>query len=176
MISVGITGQAGFIGTPLFNYLNLDSDHFSVIPFEDSIFEDSGLLNNWVSQCNVLVHLAAMNRHSDPEVLYATNIKLVEKIITSLENCNSKAHVLFSSSVQEAYDNPYGNSKKVGRELFIQWAERSGGQFTGLVIPNVFGPFGQPFYNSVVATFCHQLSTGEDPVVVNDKELNLIYV
>jgi len=74
------------------------------------------------------------------------------------------------------FDNPYGLSKKEGRELLMQWAERSGGKFTGLVIPNVFGPFGHPFYNSVVATFSHLLSRGEEPTLQDDKLLKLIYV
>lgn len=176
MIKVGITGQSGFIGTHLFNYLSLDSDCYQLIPFVDSIFDDSDLLTDWVSQCDAIVHLAAMNRHTDSNELYITNIRLVEKLILSLESCDSRAHVLFSSSSHEAFDNPYGNSKKEGRELLIQWAKRSEGKFTGLVIPNVFGPFGQPFYNSVVATFCHQLVQGEEPMVDNDKALNLIYV
>jgi UDP-2-acetamido-2,6-beta-L-arabino-hexul-4-ose reductase len=83
---------------------------------------------------------------------------------------------LFSSSSQEERDNLYGKSKKEGRELMIKWAEKSGGKFTGMIIPNVFGPFGHPYYNSVVATFCHQLTHNETPRIDVDGELKLIYV
>jgi UDP-2-acetamido-2,6-beta-L-arabino-hexul-4-ose reductase len=93
-----------------------------------------------------------------------------------MEKIDSKAHVLFSSSTQESFDNPYGKSKKEGREILKSCAERSGGKFTGLVIPNVFGPFGHPYYNSVIATFSHQLTHGEEPKLNDDKVLNLIYV
>jgi UDP-2-acetamido-2,6-beta-L-arabino-hexul-4-ose reductase len=176
MIRVGITGQAGFIGTHLFNAFKLEPEVFSVVPFEDEYFNKPAVLHKWVSECDAIVHLAALNRHEDPEEIYRTNIRLVKDLILALEKTGSRAHVLFSSSTQEKDDNPYGLSKKEGREHLIAWAERSGGRFTGLVIPNVFGPFGLPFYNSVVATFCHQLTHGEQPVLKEDKLLNLIYV
>jgi UDP-2-acetamido-2,6-beta-L-arabino-hexul-4-ose reductase len=122
------------------------------------------------------MHLAAMNRHNDPEVIYKTNIKLVKQVIEACEATGSKPHILFSSSTQEERDNLYGQSKKEGRMLFEKWAMESGSGFTGLIIPNVFGPFGHPYYNSVVATFCHQLTHNEIPKIDIDGELKLIYV
>ena len=124
----------------------------------------------------MIVHLAAMNRHNSPEIIYQTNLGLVKLLIASLVRTNSKAHVLFSSSSQEERDNLYGKSKKEGRELFSQWAQNSGGIFTGMIISNVFGPFGHPYYNSVVATFCHQMSHGETPNIDVDGDVKLIYV
>ena len=85
-------------------------------------------------------------------------------------------NVLFSSSSQEERDNLYGKSKKEGRTLLSDWAKSAGGKFTGMIIPNVFGPFGQPNYNSFIATFCHQLSHGETPSIDTDGEVKLIYV
>jgi len=176
MLKVGITGQAGFIGTHLFNYLNLKKDEIITVPFQDNYFENDNLLNDFVKECDVIVHLAAMNRHGDPQVIYDTNIKLVKQLIAALEATSKKNHVLFSSSTQEERDNLYGKSKHDGRLLFEQWAEKNKGSFTGFVIPNVFGPFGNPYYNSVIATFCHQLTHGEQPKIVIDADLQLIYV
>ncbi len=176
MIRIGITGQAGFIGTHLYNTLGLFSEEFQRIDFSKEYFEDEIRLNDFVSQCDVIVHLAAMNRHNDPQVIYDTNIGLVQKLIQSLTQTSSKAHVLFSSSTQEERDNLYGKSKKEGRELIMNWARNSGGKFTGMIIPNVFGPFGHPNYNSVVATFCHKLSHGETPKIEVDGDIQLIYV
>ncbi len=176
MIKVGITGQAGFIGTHLFNTLGLYPDHFERIPFEDVYFKDTDKLNTIVRSCDTIIHLAAMNRHNDPEVIYNTNIGLVKQLIAACEETKSTPHILFSSSTQEERDNLYGKSKKEGRELFIRWAEKNDASFTGLVIPNVFGPFGHPYYNSVVATFCHQLTHNETPKIDVDGELKLIYV
>jgi UDP-2-acetamido-2,6-beta-L-arabino-hexul-4-ose reductase len=84
--------------------------------------------------------------------------------------------VLFSSSIQEQRDNAYGRSKREGRKLFENWALQNNGKFTGLIIPNVYGPFGQPYYNSVIATFCHQITHAETPEIKVDGELKLIYV
>ena len=66
MLHVGITGQAGFMGTHLFNHLSQDKDQFSMVPFEDEYFRDENILREWVQKCDVIVHLAAMNRHNDP--------------------------------------------------------------------------------------------------------------
>lgn len=176
MIKIGITGQAGFVGTHLYNTLNIRKDDFQTIPFEDAYFSDESKLNGFVQSCDAIVHLAAMNRHNDSEVIYQTNIGLVKQLIDACEVTQSKPHILFSSSTQEERDNLYGRSKKEGRQLLEQWAERNQAQFTGLVIPNVFGPFGNPYYNSVVATFCHQLTHQEQPKIEVDGEIKLIYV
>jgi UDP-2-acetamido-2,6-beta-L-arabino-hexul-4-ose reductase len=176
MLKIGITGQAGFVGTHLYNTLGLYPKEFQRIDFKKNFFKNETDLDTFVSQCDVIMHLAAMNRHNDPEVIYEANVGLVQKLTNALIRTKSKAHVLFSSSTQEERDNLYGKSKKAGRELLVNWAKNSGGKFTGMIIPNVFGPFGQPNYNSVVATFCYQLSHNEVPKIEVDGEMKLIYV
>lgn len=175
-LKIGITGQEGFVGQHLYNTIGLFPEEFERVDYQIDFFKDEQKLQNFVAQCDVIVHLAAMNRHNDPQVLYDTNIGLVKQLINALEFTKSTAHVLFSSSSQEERDNLYGKSKKEGRELLIQWAEGAGGTFTGLVIPNVFGPFGHPYYNSFIATFSHQLSHNEQPKIEIDGEVKLIYV
>lgn len=176
MIKVGITGQSGFIGTHLYNAIGLDPIKYERVPFKKEYFSSMEHLANFISQCDVIIHLAAMNRHWDSRLIYQTNVELVEKLVSALEATKSKAHVLFSSSIQEEKCNEYGKSKLLGREILYDWSLKSGGTFTGLIIPNVFGPFANPFYNSVVATFCHQLSQNENPKIENDSDLKLIYV
>lgn len=176
MQKVGITGQSGFVGKHLYNTLGLYKDEFERIDFQRSFFESEVALDAFVRKCDVIVHLAAMNRHNDPEVIYRNNIELVDKLVTSLNRTGSKAHVIFSSSSQEDRDNLYGKSKREGRENLCNWAVSSGGIVTGMIIPNVFGPFGHPYYNSVVATFCHQIAKAERPVIQVNGDLKLIYV
>ncbi len=176
MIKVGITGQSGFIGTHLYNTLGLYPAQFERIPFEDNYFGDDSRLKSFVKNCDAIVHLAAMNRHNDPGTIYETNIRLVKQLILACENTGANPHILFSSSTQEERDNLYGKSKKEGRKLFEKWAEKNNAPFSGMIIPNVFGPFGNPYYNSVVATFCHQLTHNEIPKIDVDGTLNLIYV
>lgn len=174
-MKVGITGQSGFVGRHLTNFLSLQPN-IEIVPFQKNFFEQKNDLVAFVGKCDVIVHLAGMNRHHDSDVIYQTNISLSEKLILALKECNSAAHVIFSSSTQEEKDNVYGNSKRVAREKIEEWANENQGFATGLVIPNVFGPFGKPLYNSVIATFCHQLTHGENPTIIQDGALKLIYV
>ncbi|WGF92208.1 NAD-dependent epimerase/dehydratase family protein [Aequorivita marisscotiae] len=176
MLRIGITGQHGFVGTHLYNTLGLHPKEFERIEFQKEYFKSEKELDTFVSKCDVIVHLAALNRHNDQEVIYKTNVELVENLIASLKRTESKAHIIMSSSSQEERDNLYGKSKKEGRELFVQWAKEANTTFTGMIIPNVFGPFGHPYYNSVVATFSHQIANGESPEIQVDGDLKLIYV
>jgi UDP-2-acetamido-2,6-beta-L-arabino-hexul-4-ose reductase len=176
MKKIGITGQKGFVGYHLYQTIKLLKDEFDLVDFDRSFFENDSELDNFVLQCDVIVHLAALNRHNDPEVIYEMNTGLVNKLVASLDRTKSQAHVIISSSTQEERDNLYGKSKKEGRLMLSDWSNRAGGRFTGMVIPNVFGPFGQPYYNSVVATFCHQVSHNETPKIDVDGQLKLIYV
>ncbi|WP_172915888.1 polysaccharide biosynthesis C-terminal domain-containing protein [Capnocytophaga canimorsus] len=176
MKKIGITGQEGFVGKHLYHTLGLFTEEFERVPYNKSIFENENELDAFVSQCDVIVHLAAMNRHESEQVIYETNVGLVNKLIAALERTGSKAHILISSSTQEERDNLYGKSKKEGREALVNWANTNGGKVTGLIIPNVFGAFGKPFYNSFIATFCYQLTHNQIPNVANDGEVKLIYV
>lgn len=173
---VGITGQIGFIGSHLTNFIKSKPEEFEIIPFYDEYFESPVNLKNFVSSCDCIVHLAAVNRDSDPNLIYNINILLVEKLISALKGLKKNPHIIFSSSIQEDKDNPYGRSKKTGRTILRQWADKNAACFTGLIIPNVFGPSSKPFYNSVVSTFSYQLNNNKTPKIDIDAELNLIYI
>ena len=172
---VGITGQAGFVGTHLYNRLALHKE-FERVSFDDSYFNNDYQLRTFVRSCDVIVHLAAMNRHPEPQVIYDTNLSLAKQLIFSMEAENVNPYIFFSSSTQEELDNPYGKSKKDCRELFENWAKKSGASFTGMVVPNVYGPFSRPYYNTFIATFAHQLINGENPSVHIDANVKLIYI
>lgn len=175
MIKVGITGQAGFMGSHLYNYLGT-KENIQHINFKRFFFENERDLEQFVKECDVIVHIAAMNRHDDQRVIYDTNIGLVNKLIAACEATSATPKIIFSSSTQEERDNLYGKSKRDGREALENWAKTNGAKVSSLVIPNVFGPFGKPFYNSFIATFCHQIVNGEKPTIHNDGEVNLIYI
>lgn len=176
MIYIGITGKQGFLGTHLFNRLGLEPEKFTIVNFNREWFNDYVSLDNFVKKCDVIVHLAALNRHDNPTIIYETNIDLVRKLINSFNRTQCKPSVIFSSSSQEGKENLYGKSKREGRELFSAFAKANHSKFTGMVIPNVFGPFGEPYYNSVVATFAHQIAHNKTPKIEVDGNLKLIYV
>lgn len=175
MVKIGITGQNGFIGNHLYTSLSLH-DSIELINFENQFFDEDNLLQTFVSNCDIIVHLAALNRHEDQQVIYDTNVELVSKLIKACENTNSKPHIIFSSSTQELKDNLYGKSKKDGKALLETWALNSKGKITSVTIPNVFGPFGKPNYNSFIATFCYKLTHNEVPEIHVDSKVDLIYV
>jgi len=175
MIKVGITGQSGFMGSHLYNYLETKND-IELITFKRDCFSNDKSLQKFVKSCDVIVHVAAMNRHEDSQVIYDTNINLVNKLTKACDVANAAPKIIFSSSTQEEKDNPYGKSKKEGRLLLEHWANSNNTSVITLIIPNVYGPFGKPFYNSVVSTFCYQLIHNETPRIDVDGELKLIYI
>jgi len=175
MIKVGITGQSGFMGSHLFNYLKTKNS-IELINFKKGYFDNYDKLQEFVKKCDVIVHLAAMNRHLDPQVIYDTNINLVNKLTKACDVVNVAPKIIFSSSTQEGLENPYGKSKKEGRLHLEQWARVNNTYIATLIIPNVFGPFGKPYYNSVVSTFCYQLIHNETPTIDVDGQLKLIYI
>ena len=176
MTKVGVTGSNGFIGWHLCQILKLNFDKFELVEFRREWFNENENLDVFVSQCDIIVHLAGLNRHSEESVIYDTNIGLANKFIDSFNRTNFKGQVLFSSSIQEERNNVFGNSKKEARGIFSKWAKDKETHFKGLIIPNVYGAFGVPFYNSVVATFSHQLVNNESPKIETDTTLNLIYI
>ena len=175
MKKIGITGGNGFVGQHLFNTLS-QNKNISLIPFQRNFFENESKMDDFVENCDVIVHLAGLNRSNDEEVIFNVNISITNKLISSLNRTKSKPHIIFASSTQEYMNNFYGKSKKIARLNLKNWSLSNNSIFTGLIIPNVFGPFGVPYYNSFISTFSHQLINNEVPEIKIDNEVKLIYI
>jgi UDP-2-acetamido-2,6-beta-L-arabino-hexul-4-ose reductase len=154
--------------------LSLDAKT-QAVPIPRAEYMDPGALAAVVGHCDTVVHLAGMNRGEEDE-LFHTNFDLVERLIRAIDSAQSRIHVVFASSTQRDRSTAYGRSKKQGENLFRDWARRMGNRLTVLVIPNVYGPGCRPHYNSVVATFCHQLAHGQLPVVLDDREVEFAWI
>jgi len=174
-IRVSVTGSDGFIGYHLSTHIKHLHNYMTLIPFSNEFFGNKEKLKNCLRQCDVIVHLAGKNRGDDKDI-YKINIHLVNMLVSALESLDEKKHVIFASSSHEGKNNAYGLSKQKGHETLRSWAEKSNGTLTTFIIPNVFGPFCKPFYNSVIATFCHQLNNNERPEIFVDAEIGFIYV
>lgn len=170
---IGITGADGFLGWHLRCLLHGDTRD-TAVPCDQVSFADDHALDNLVVTSDAIVHFAGINRGTADEVLNG-NLAITDRLIAALVRSGRAPHVLFASSIQIEHDNPYGQAKRVCAEHLQTWADGCGARFTTVVLPNVFGEFGRPFYNSVVATFCHQLVHGEEPRIVADAPLELIH-
>ncbi len=175
MIKVGVTGGNGFIGKHLVNTIQLSPQEFELIQFNRSWFDNEELLISFIRSCDIIIHMAGINRDSD-ENIKAGNIGMAEKLTNALNKVDLNTVVLFAGTTQEKLSNVYGDSKREARNIFKKWASDSKGKFTGLLIPNVFGPFGKPEYNSFISTFCHRIVNGQTPEIKVDSIVNLIYV
>jgi len=175
-LRIGITGQNGFIGYHLSQTIKYTRSDWTLVRFERSYLENSKSLDSFVSSCDVIVHLAGVNRAETDQKVYDSNLRLSTVLNEALIKTSFKGHLLFASSSQENGDSIYGKSKKKSRVLLENIIDSLGGKFTGLIIPNVFGPFCKPNYNSFVATFCSKILNNEAPEVIQDANAPLLYV
>lgn len=171
-----ITGQEGFIGYHLYNSLKYRYPKLKLIDFRKTFFEDENLIDKAFSKSDIIIHLAGVNRSEDQDYLYSENIKLGQKIINSFKRIDFKGKLIFASSTQEEHKNHYGKAKKITREFFYNESISCGFDFIGLIIPNVYGPFCRPNYNSFISTFSQNLINGNKNSIIEDKQIPLIYI
>ena len=173
---IGITGQNGFIGYHLKQTIKYKHSDYTIVPFQKSFFEKEDSLKNFISSCDVIVHLAGVNRAKTDIEVYDGNMMLTNVLNKALLGSKFRGQLLFASSYQENEDSAYGRAKRSSRVLLEGTMNDLGGSFTGLIIPNVFGPFCKPNYNSFVATFCSKIINEESPKIINDNKVSLLYV
>lgn len=172
-LRIGITGASGFLGWHTRVFLHVTKAH-DVVPVGRGEFGDAGTLRDKLAQCDAVIHLAGMNRGEDTSVRNV-NEALARSLTEALADTGSAPHIVFANSTHSTRGTAYGESKRNAAATLGSWAERRGARFTNLIIPHIFGECGRPFYNSAVATFCHQLAHGETPSIIEDGELELIH-
>ncbi|ELC8465865.1 polysaccharide biosynthesis C-terminal domain-containing protein [Clostridium perfringens] len=173
-MKVLVTGAKGFIGKNLVSTLERE-DKYEIICIdrENSKEElEKGVLNS-----DFIVHLAGINRPKDEEEFFKGNTGLTEEIIEILKKNNKNTSILITSSIQADLDNAYGQSKKGAEEALIKYMADTKGSVFIFRLPNVFGKWCRPNYNSAIATFCHNIARGEE-VWISDpsKEMTLVYI
>lgn len=175
-MKVGITGGHGFIGWHLRCYLKTRNDVEEVRIAGRETFAHPEQLQAFAVGLDLIVHLAGVNRAPEEEV-FSQNILLADDLIRAVEAAAATPCIIYSSSTQ-AVDakTSYGRGKAEAARRLAAWAKNSGGRFIELIVPHVFGEYGRPNYNSVVATFCHQITRGEAPSVTGNGLLTLVHV
>ena len=175
-MKVTITGQDGFIGFHLYNTIKYKFHKIELIDFRKNYFKESDKIDQIFSSTDVIIHLAGLNRHDDENYLLDQNIILGKKIIDSIIRINFKGKLIFASSIQQKDDNAYGVSKRKSVENFFNASSKYAFTFINLVIPNVFGPFCKPNYNSFIATFCYNSLNKKKNIIKKNKDVPLIYI
>lgn len=169
-----ITGSNGFIGRNLAVRLG-ELGGYEIVEFtRDHSVAD---LRERVSLADAIVHLAGVNRPADVKEFVEGNADLTTRLCEYINEAGRQIPLILSSSIQAELSNPYGESKRAAELAVEQLAERSGNPVAIYRLPNVFGKWCRPNYNSVVATFCHNIAN-DLPIQINDPavQLNLVYV
>jgi len=173
-MQVLVTGSNGFIGKNLLERLSR-IENVTVDSFNKSNSIDT--LASKVNKADFIFHLAGVNRPENIKEFYEGNRELTQNLVEVVKQSNRKIPILMSSSTQIERDNDYGKSKLGGEAALKDYAVESGSTVYLYRLPNVFGKWSRPNYNTVIATWCHN-STHDLPIEINDAsvELDLVYI
>ncbi len=174
MKKILITGARGFIGRNLAARLT-QADDLMVFPYD--LENEPAELTTWLGQADVVLHLAGINRPRSVEEYEAGNAGFTEEICQILRRLGRTPKIVMSSSIQAEQDNPYGTSKRRAEESLKAFSRETGAPVSIYRLKNVFGKWCRPNYNSVAATFCHNIAH-DLPISISDpaREIELIYV
>ena len=171
-----ISGYNGFIGKHLTRALKANNEVFSYKFLEKKDFKSVSNLQKKILQDDCIFHFAGINRSKLDDEVYKKNEEINLKLFEALNNISFKGKLFFTSSTQETKNTPYGKSKRNARIRFLDQSSELGYSFHGLMLPNVFGPFCKPNYNSFIATFCNNTILNKPSIIHNDEQISLIYV
>ena len=169
-----VTGAKGFVGKNLIAELR-NKNYTEIFEFDLDTKEE--LLEHYCAEADFVFHFAGINRPQNQAEFMEGNFGFTSKLLDTLKKHSNVSPIIISSSIQAALDNPYGQSKKAGEQLLLDYEKETGAKVLIYRFPNVFGKWCKPNYNSAVATFCHNIAN-EIEITVNDPnvEMSLIYI
>ena len=184
-MNILVTGAKGFVGKNLCEALkNIRDGKDKTRPelkidevYEYDIDSVPEQLQDWCQKADFVFNLAGVNRPKDQSEFMTGNFGFASTLLDTLKKCGNNCPVMLSSSIQAALDNPYGESKRAGEELFFNYSKETGAKVLVYRFPNVFGKWCRPNYNSAVATFCNNIAN-DLPIQVNDPSvlMHLVYI
>ncbi len=174
MMKILVTGAKGFIGKNLI--VELKNQGYNNI-FEYNKDTDSDLFDKYCKEADFVFHLAGVNRPKDPSEYMDGNYGFTSLLLETLKRNENTCPIMISSSTQAEISNPYGISKKAGENLIFEYSKETGAKVLVYRLPNVFGKWCKPNYNSAVATFCHNIAH-DLPIKINNPNvlMNLVYI
>lgn len=169
-----ISGASGFLGTNLVTRLKALGYQNLLLVNRDT---NGDTYKSYIEKASFIFHLAGVNRPNQVEEFTQGNINLVEQLVQWHRQIKSKAPIVLSSSTQAISDNPYGKSKKAGEDVLLAYANERKIPIYIYRLTNIFGKWSKPNYNSVVATFCHNVSR-DLPIIIHDAlaKISLVYI
>ncbi|MFZ1363248.1 MAG: NAD-dependent epimerase/dehydratase family protein [Candidatus Nanopelagicales bacterium] len=174
-MTIAITGPDGFIAWHTRAFLKAttgeDAIHIGRAEFADPVLMDGAL-----TQATSVIHLAGVNRSTSDDEIRTVNPQLAMLLVESLERTGHSIPVVYGNSIHSLGDTIFGQAKLEAANILKAWGERAGAPIVDVVLPNIFGEYGTPQYNSVVATFCHQLANDEEPTLNGDSVIPLLHV
>lgn len=169
-MKVLVTGANGFIGKNLCLFLS-EIATIEILKFDQE--NSNKELNEMLGNADFIVHLAGTNRPQSIDEFYRGNTDLTKRIIDTLNAKDLKTPLIFASSIQAGLNNDYGKSKKMAEDYIVD------NYPPGIIfrLHNVFGKYCRPNYNSVVATFCHNIVHGKNIKIDKyDAPIELVYI
>lgn len=185
-----VTGAAGFVGKNLVAALaNIRDGKDRTRPllsiteiYQYDIDTEPALLDAYCASADFVFNLAGVNRPQDPAEFMSGNFGFASTLLDTLKHHGNTCPVMLSSSIQATLigrygQSDYGRSKLAGEELFFRYSAETGAPVLVYRFPNLFGKWCRPNYNSVVATFCHNMAH-DLPIQVNDRstQLEMLYI
>jgi len=173
-LSILVTGAKGFIGKNL--VAELKNQGFMDI-FEYDIDTSTTELDSFCQSATFVYHLAGVNRPQNNTEFMTGNCGFTAALLAMLQKHNNNCPLVLASSAQAALANPYGQSKKAAEDMLFEHSQATGAKLFVYRLPNVFGKWCRPNYNSVVATFCFNIAR-DLPITIHEPstELNLVYI
>lgn len=173
-IRIAITGSGGFIGKNLLTHL-IDRTDYSVNTISDFDSLETNL--EGLKESDFVVHLAGVNRPENEAEFDSGNPGLTRRLCEAMRRVNVRPTIIYASSVQAELDNAYGRSKAACEEILRENQATSGSDTIVFRLPNVFGKWARPNYNSAIATFCYNLSHDKD-ITIHDpaSRMSVVYI
>ncbi|MCB9411273.1 MAG: SDR family oxidoreductase [Actinobacteria bacterium] len=173
---IAITGPDGFIAWHTRCALRAREGGGDAFHLAEPHFDDPDVMDAVLAEADAVIHLAGVNRASDDATIAEVNPWLARCLVESLERLDKPIPIVYGNSIHSRGDSGFGVAKRQSADILRDWGRRSGAPVADVVLPNIFGEHGTPFYNSVVATFCHLLANDQQPEIQVDREMPLLHV
>ncbi len=149
-MKIVITGANGFVGKNLSAELSSNEDYEVIKITRQSSIEE---IKESMQTADFVFHLAGVNRPETEDEFQTGNVDTLRSMLDALADNDKKPSIVFSSTIQAALDNPYGRSKRAAEEVLEAFGKENGNEILIYRLPNLFGKWSRPNYNTVIATF-----------------------